>query len=496
MEEIVFEYINEVYIKITASKSVMKELENEFCYWVPGYRHMPKYKAGIWDGRFRMIRSFDTKLYVGLLPLIEKFCKERKYKIIYRNCDYRKENEIDEKNIEEFCLSQNICVKDKKSGDYVDITPRDYQINSVYQSVKNKRIVLLAATSAGKTLICYLLSKYLLNNSYNRGLIIVPRVDLITQLFNDFKEYSNKNKWDVDENVHKIYSGQDKYKDSSLIVSTYQSLANVQNPEKFFSKFDFVIVDETHQGSNKSISDILKMCVNAKIRVGMTGTLKDNEKVNNLVIQSLLGESYNVITAKESIDRGESTKLEVKCYLLEHENREFGSYEHELKFIEKLEERNEFICNLCGKIDRNILVMFKHVEHGKILYEKIKNKYNDRKVHFYYGDIKQKERERIKSEIELDKNCIVLATDATFSTGLNIKSLNDLILACPYKSNITIQQAAGRLLRINKGKHKVTVHDIGDDFDGNTTYKHFKTRIGIYKKQEFPYKVYKVNINE
>lgn len=75
--------------------------------------------------------------------------------------------------------------------------------------------------------------------------------------------------------------------------------------------------------------------------------------------------------------------------------------------------------------------------------------------------------------------------DGTFSTGIDIKNVYNIIFTESYKSPILIRQSIGRGMRDLKGKNSVNIIDIVDTF-GKYSSKHYAERKLIYKTQQFP----------
>ena len=114
---------------------------------------------------------------------------------------------------------------------------------------------------------------------------------------------------------------------------------------------------------------------------------------------------------------------------------------------------------------------------------------DDRKVFFIHGGVDTSERELVREITEEESNAIIIASYGTFSTGINIKRLHNIIFASPSKSRVRNLQSIGRVLRKGKDKVKATLYDIADDCISNTkrnyTLNHFIERIKIYKEENF-----------
>ena len=485
MDVIKLSKLNEVYIKVECEKSLAQELSDFFTFFVPGYQFMPAYKNRLWDGKIRLYDSRNNTIYHGLVNYIEKFCSERNYKL-----------EIDS----EISLTEEFSVKEaeefvSKLG--LPFEPRDYQINAFVHAIRNKRILLLSPTASGKSLIIYLILRYLQESDFKKGLLIVPTISLVLQMFKDFESYG----YDSEKNCHVIYQGQKKNSDKFLYISTWQSI--YKNEPEYFEQFDFVFGDECHQFKSKSMTTIMSQSINSSYRVGLTGTL-DGTHTHKLVLEGLFGPVYKSVTTKELIDNKHLADFSIKCLVLKYPKEvcqlsKKWKYNDEINYIISNESRNKFIKNLCLSLKGNSLLLFNYVEkHGKILYDMIEKEKKKRKVFFVFGGTDVDVRESIRSITERENDAIIVASFGTFSTGINIRNLHNVIFASPSKSRVRNLQSIGRGLRKGDNKTEAVLYDISDDFrDGkfvNFTLKHFLERIKIYDEEKFKYKFYNVDL--
>ena len=480
---------NEAFVRIICEDGIAYELREAFTFQVPGYQFTPQYKARLWDGKIRLFDVRSKQLYRGLVPYVAKFCEERNY-------DWEYENEAYD---EEFSLAEANEFVEKLRPKHA---PRDYQLDAFVHAIRTRRSLLLSPTASGKSLIIYLLARFLSHRGLKKGLIIVPTVSLVEQLTSDFKDYSETNGWDVNTNIHKIYQGQEKDTDKFLTISTWQSIYKM--PKQWFAQFDFVIGDEAHQFKAKSLIDIMTGLTNAKYRIGTTGTL-DGTKTHKLVLEGLFGSVRKVITTKELMDAKHLAEFQIKCLLLRHSEsicqaaKNF-TYQQEIEYLVLNEGRNKFISNLAISLDGNTLVLYQYVDkHGRILQKLISEKVgSDRKVFFVSGDTDVDIREEIRKIVESETNAIIVASFGTFSTGINIRNLHNIIFASPSKSRIRNLQSIGRGLRKSDTKDSAQLFDIADDMrykkHENYTLKHFAERIKIYNEEKFAFKVYKIEL--
>jgi superfamily II DNA or RNA helicase len=267
----------------------------------------------------------------------------------------------------------------------------------------------------------------------------------------------------------------------------------------FFEDYGVVIGDEAHLFKSKSLVDIMSKLHHAKYRFGFTGTL-DGTQTHKWVLEGLFGPSYKVTRTYELMQQGHISQLDIRCLVLKHSPQKFETYEDEIQYLIAHDQRNKFITNLALDLKGNTLILFSRVEaHGAVLYEKINNtKRGDRKVFFIHGGVDTDERELVREITERENNAIIVASYGTFSTGINIKNLHNVIFASPSKSRVRNLQSIGRVLRKGKDKVKATLYDIADDCSTKTrknyTLNHLIERIKIYAEENFNYEIITINL--
>lgn len=391
MDKIIISNVNEVYVHVICDEGVSYELREHFTFHVPGYQFTPQYKARLWDGKIRLYNVQNNQIYRGLVPYIVKFCEERQYDWEYDNEVYDEELSLEEAKA--FIQKLNLPIE-----------PRDYQVEAFVHAIRSRRSLLLSPTASGKSLIIYMIMRFI----GKRTLIIVPTISLVSQLASDFKDYG----FDSDKLVHKIFGGQEKDSNKPIIISTWQSVYKM--PRKFFDEFDVVIGDEAHLFKSKEISNLMTKMTNAKYRIGTTGTL-DGTKTHKLVLEGLFGAVRKVITTKELMDNKVVADFNIKCLLLKHPDsicqaaKNF-TYQQEIEYLVLNESRNKFISNLALSLEGNTLVLYQYVDkHGKLLYDLINSRMSDRKCFFIYGktDVEVREETRRIVDSHLVENEIL-----------------------------------------------------------------------------------------
>ena len=484
MSHLVISKKNEVYLHVEAEIHVYYELADQFTFDVPGASFSPAYKKKFWDGKIRLFNIQNGQIYVGLLDKIVQFCKDHGYTYEFKdNKHYGTPFEV------------NPTISKEGVKDYMNAIsrhkPRDYQIEGVYDALRHNRRLLISPTASGKSLMIYSIVRYFVEQRRNT-LIVVPTTSLVEQMYKDFSDYG----WDVGSFCHKIYAGKERETEAQVIITTWQSIYKL--PRKYFDRFNVVVGDEAHQFKSKSLISIMTKLNDAKYRFGFTGTL-DGTQTHKWVLEGLFGPSYKIIKTDELMKKGHLAKLDINVLLLKHPPNKFENFEEEVQYIIGHNRRNNFIKNLALDLKGNTLILYARVEgHGLPLYELINsnNIIENRNVFFIHGGVDTEDREKVREITEQENNAIIVASYGTFSTGINIKNLHNVIFASPSKSRIRNLQSIGRVLRKGNKKTKATLYDIADDISyksrKNYTLNHLIERIKVYNEENFNYDI--VNI--
>lgn len=470
---------------LEAEDSVVQQISDIFTFDVPNAKFTPAYKRGIWDGKIRMYDRRAGEINAGLFWSIADFCKSKGIELIERDSPYGLPSQANQiGDMSEWIESLDL-----------PFSPRDYQMDAFLHATRKKRCVLLSPTGSGKSLMIYMLMRWYLDNHDRSVLLIVPTTSLVEQMYADFEDYG----YDVDNEVHRIYSGKDKVTQKRVVVTTWQSVYKLG--PKWFENFGCIFGDEVHGFKSKSLSAIMNKSYNAEYRFGTTGTL-DGTQVHQLVLEGLFGPVKRVTTTAALQAKNELAALDIDVIQLGYSSKDkepinHATYQEEIDFLVSHSRRNNFIRNLALSLDGNTLVLFNLVEkHGKVLRELIEDRIEEGRSLFYVsGEIKTKDREQIRGIVEKQTNSIVLASLGTFSTGINIKNIHNIIFASPSKAQIRILQSIGRGLRMSDDGRTTHLYDIADDLrlkshsKPNYTLTHCGERIRIYKSESFNFKV-------
>ena len=466
--EIILKKIDEVFMQVQCDDGLAKDLHDFFSFTVPNAKFMPSVKHRYWDGKVRLFSIKTNKIYIGLLPYVDEFCRERGYDIIGINDIIgEKERQPDENFIQELGLP---------------FEPRDYQLDAFRTAVQYGRQLLLSPTASGKSLIIYLLARYY----SKKTVIIVPTTSLVEQMAKDFEEYG------YDKKICKIYSGQPVF-DADITITTWQSFSKA--PKNVLESFDVVFGDEAHLFKANVLKGILEKMKKTAIRFGTTGTL-DGSECHRLQLEGMFGPVKKVISSKQLMDEGTIADIDIHCIILKHKKCHTMSYQEEMDYLVSSEHRNMFITNLVASLKGNSLVLFQYVEkHGEVLYPLLDGRVKD--LHYVYGGTDTEDREKVRELVEKSDDNVILASYGTFSTGVNIKRIDNIVFASPSKSKIRNLQSIGRGLRKTEGKDSMRLFDIADDLQcDNYTLRHLKDRINIYNEERFPYEIKQFDLND
>ena len=482
---VVISKANEVFLKVDSEPHIEYELRDHFTFEVEGAKFMPQYRNRNWNGEIHLFDMRSKRIYIGLLDRIISFCQRHDYtyKFVdneYYGAPFEINEGISYEGVKDYM--QSICSH----------SPRKYQVEGVYDALRHNRKLLISPTASGKSLMIYSLVRYYVDKG-QKILLVVPTTSLVEQMYKDFEDYG----WDADSYCHRIYAGKDKTNEHPVTITTWQSVYKLER--SFFEDYNVVIGDEAHLFKSKSLISIMTKLHHAKYRFGFTGTL-DGTQTHKWVLEGLFGPSYKVTQTKELIDKGHLSKLQIRVLILKHNDQKFETYEDELQYIIGHPKRNRFIRNLALDLKGNTLILFSRVAtHGQILFDSINNSvHNGRRVFYVHGGVEAKEREEVRTITENESNAIIVASYGTFSTGINIKNLHNVIFASPSKSRIRNLQSIGRVLRKGDKKTKAVLYDIADDISfksrKNYTLNHLVERIKIYNEEKFNYEIIQINL--
>jgi superfamily II DNA or RNA helicase len=256
-----------------------------------------------------------------------------------------------------------------------------------------------------------------------------------------------------------------------------------------------ILVSNCHKVLSKNKVNKVINTIPAVYKYGMTGTLPDNKTDR----WNIIGHFGSVIinkTSKELRDEGYISDVVIAIIKLVYSNlprfkkpsasEPTAAYEEELQFLQTNKFRNETICKLVNKMDKNVLIMVDRLAHGEHLLEILK-KNTDKQIHWICGEVEIDARENVRKIMEEDNNVVCIAISKIFSTGINIKNLHYIIFASIGKARIKLIQTIGRSLRVHASKERAVIIDLADNLRYGRV--HVEQRIEIYKRESINYTI-------
>ena len=359
--QIKIQFIDNSKIKVFGDAAVEAEIKDHFTFMAPNYKHHPKYKARMWDGKISLYNSRTRTVPAGLKSNVIEYCKDNDIEFELVNFP-KDEILVTKEQLEKFIETLDIRSKGNK------IEVRDYQFDCILKSINSKRLVSRVPTSGGKSLIIYVMIRWFLENDL-RYILIVPNVMLVKQMFSDFADYSTHNGFDVDQHCHKLHSGEAKEFKKSVLISTWQSLSAMMKKNQSFDEilntYDAVCIDECHMVKSTELTKLLDSMKEVQFRFGTTGTI-DSVSVNKLTIQGHIGEIYSAITTKELIDRGQVSNIKIKSLLLNYDADQCKlvkdyDYQQEMMYLKLNAKRNSFLSKLAIAAEGMTLLLVQNV---------------------------------------------------------------------------------------------------------------------------------------
>ena len=483
-----------------------KTLNEYFSFYAENYRFHPKYRNGFWNGKIRLFNIKNHTLPIGCWFECYKLLKYQFHQQVKVDPNLKSTTRfVDKKFIEHFIKN---TVKQT-------IEPRNYQLAILEQIFKYQKALVIAPTSAGKTFIISMmldLTQHLFSNY--KALIIVPNVSLIYQMMSDIIDY-HEIKDEMKQRIKLIYDIKHDLKNNLIlpegiiVISTWQALQRKQNiPKEFFQQFDILIVDEAHSASAQELNQIVTKCDNAKFKIGLTGTEPD-VLARRKQLQALFGFVIKEITTKDLIVQNYISDVEIWVYMLRYTHPKYKKlvkskntkkYWLEVDKLSNHPKRIKFIADLLFGLEGVTLYLFKNIENKfsqKLLdaisenIDKFKGKGELIPIYYIDGSTKSSEREAIRQKVIETNKGIIIASFGTFAQGINIPNLQNVVFAEPTKSKVKVLQSIGRALRKSTLKSKAHIIDIVDVIPGknNYLYRHFKSRLTLYKQEQFPVKL-------
>lgn len=369
----------------------------------------------------------------------------------------------------------------------LNITPRDYQLESATKALHSGLGIIVLPTSAGKTLTIALIAATCMSAQTGGILILVPNIQLVEQTYNDFIEYG------IDaENISR-WTGNHEYAPTQIVIANNQILLSKTQDTSVLDKFNVIICDEVHKiGTAEKISKLVKG-LKVVYKFGFTGSLPENNFDRwsiNKIFGPVIYEKMSVeLRTDKFISNVRVVGLEMGYINIPEFTRPSMSdptagYTEETEWLHTNEYRNSTIAKIVSKLETNTLVLVDRIAHGEHLLEYFTPRM-DKQIYFIQGSVKVEDREKMRDLMENSSNVVCIAISNIFSTGISIKNLHNIVFASIGKARIKIIQSIGRSLRLHHTKQIATIFDIADTC---LTYglKHYEERKKLYKDENIP----------
>jgi superfamily II DNA or RNA helicase len=498
---ITIQYHDSSHIKIIGDPETKEILNDYFTMPAKNFWFNPKFKSGWWDGQIRFYNPTT-----GLLP----------FGFYYRLFTFLKKHDIKFKidsDLKSLLSLEDISDFEQEVEKAMEsIEERDYQIRAVKKILKLKRGILEHCTGAGKTIVLYLLSTYFYNKKNIKKIIfVVPTLTLISQTRTSLLKFGIKEK-DIG-----LYYKDEKDTSKYITIGTWQSLTK---NKKLLEQADVVIADECHGAKAVEISALLNSCINAIYRIGLTGTMPEH-KTEYMTIVGSIGQVIDTVDTHTLIHK-EKVLSKAKIIILElnypkeahkaikaeadaeekkqRDNNQAVVKKHyriEQKFIEEHEGRKKVFKKLLENEkfhNKNTLILFDTVAFGKSYMEYVEKNHTDKHIYWVEGKVKVDAREKIRQDSNIQDGVLLFATLGTFSTGIDIPKIHNIIFLRIGKSNTRVKQSIGRGLRKHATKKELTIYDFSDIL--KYSEDHLLKRITIYTKEQYPVDNITVNLNK
>lgn len=287
------------YIFLYGDTKELKDLESYLnkvpsYMWLPSFRGIPRPEVFLY--KFKKNDQVIYYTYSGLWKNIVDWCEV---------------NHVEHDDLDANFKYTDFTMSKEEWKAYVQswglkYEPHEYQYNAAWLILKYRQSLSQLATRAGKTLIAYMVFRYMLEHGAHNILMIVPNTTLVKQAVADMKEYKEF------FSTETVWSGGELCQGSNLTVGTFQSLIkrcdkkSKKYDPKYFNKFDVICCDEAHTSKCQSIKDILAQdfIKHVKLRFGFSGSLPEEHTIDSFTTQSLLGPRIQNLTSKELIDEG------------------------------------------------------------------------------------------------------------------------------------------------------------------------------------------------
>ena len=455
---------NDISAIISQNSDLLKFLYENLRFRDRNYFHNRAYRQRIWDGFTNFFNRTNGKFLTGLLPEILVACKACNEPVDI--VDQRTKIDFAIKEINSTFLHSCTPIGSNP------ITLEDYQVELVNAAIKNKRGVIFAPTSSGKS--CCMLSILKCLPSGTKTLVLQNRKTLAIQ---NYEEYT---KWGL-HNVGRIWGGVNEPND--ITVSTVQSIAKA---EDLVPDVQVLLVDEIHDMMSTAPKAVYRLLKNCSVRIAVSATpfkFGETDKIQKYYVKGFFGPPFKIkstesgiVTTKELQERGRLSKSKCFFHKISKPDLEYDIYQDAVtRGIVENTFLHEKVVSLLTELKGRTLILVDRLAHGDVLQAMLPH------ALWVQGKDNDETRKHVIEQLQKKEECLAIATQGIFNTGINV-FVHNLINAAGGQADHQIIQRMGRGLRTAKDKNELLYIDFL--FENNPyLHKHSVKRIKILKKQ-------------
>ena len=318
-----------IYLAHDSQKTTMKVLGSDHKYkekevyeiqaleahlnQIPQYMYLPSF-AGIkkpvcFLEKYKIGERVIYYCMRGLWNEIMEWCRSKGISCggVYMLSDYGKDDKQPDKSFVEIEFNESFEeFKEYVNNWNLNLELRDYQYEAIWKILHYKQSMSQLATRSGKTLMAYVIFRWMLEHGAHNILMVVPSITLVKQGVQDMKDYKEF------FGTEAVWAKGEYCEGANLTIGTFQSLVkrcvkgrtiNKHYNPKFFDKFDVICIDECHKADCESIKQIMSQPFvrDAKMIFGFSGTLPERDTLESYGCQTLLGPCIQDISTMDLV---------------------------------------------------------------------------------------------------------------------------------------------------------------------------------------------------
>jgi len=496
--------------KVFGDRDATNYIQTALTREVEGAKHIKKSAKTKWDGKYRFFNRMSNTFKVGLLDYVCRKIKEGGYDdpIVLEKRWTFPLNEGDLPPIKAFNRELN----------KVAVEPyRDYQKRSIVSLAQNAGGLIHIATNGGKSFIIAGLVLSLINKSPFKALILIHRKELLTQLTDLFALNADPSI------VGMISSEKVDVEDKSIVIAMVQTLnqrinkdigcMNTQEQDiiRYVADSGILVIDEVHHAKAKTYSNVIKKMKKCMVKAGFSGTVQSDDSIDGLRVRELIGSVVERVPNSELVDRDISLEPKFFFYRIGLEGMEQLRKEAKRDYFlkRKAEGKEDLYAGMSTYVFnkmyeagvvynedqltrtlettqmmikrglQTLIIVNRRETHGVVLADAME----ELGIPHVLWTGKIKDRKGVLEQFASKKVPVMIATSVV-DEGLNVHSIDCIIMASGMKSHIQLLQRLGRGLRKGSALDYLLVIDFVH-FGEKNLLSHSKERIKLWKDEGF-----------